>query len=155
MIKSDEKIKALEDIRLKNGGVLRPVDVIEEASIESNPLHDYFEWDDSVAGHQFRLDQARKLIRRVRIKMEDTKTGETKSIRIYANLSETEETAQAYHFVPDVARDGTKRSQLTEQLWRELSSFKARFSDLIETINDPRVRKIFTLIEEIEKEAAA
>ena len=46
-----------------------PKDVVEEAKASSHPLHDYFEWRDKIAGEQFRIDQARALIRSVRIEV--------------------------------------------------------------------------------------
>lgn len=48
-------------------GVLRPEDVLEEAKDVESPLHAAFEWNDSVAAQQHRLNQARRLIVSVRI----------------------------------------------------------------------------------------
>ena len=42
---------------------LRPSDVVTEAKPKESPIHNEFEWTDSKAAHQFRLDQARRLIR--------------------------------------------------------------------------------------------
>lgn len=39
--------------------------VVEEAKKADNPLHDFFEWDDSEAGKKWRLHQARKLITQI------------------------------------------------------------------------------------------
>ena len=44
-----------------------PDDLVEEAEAETHPLHNDFEWDNTIAGHQFRLEQARAIIRSVRI----------------------------------------------------------------------------------------
>ena len=56
-------LAALEDRQ----GRLVAEDVVAEASNPDNPLHTCFEWDNLIAGHQFRLEQARTLIRRVKI----------------------------------------------------------------------------------------
>ncbi len=45
-------------------GVVSPPLVVKRAEPKDNPLHDEFTWNNSVAGHQFRLVQARRLIRR-------------------------------------------------------------------------------------------
>jgi len=58
-----EIVEALQDI--ENDGRLTPDHVVFCAADKSSPLHDCFEWDDSVAGHQYRISQARDLIRRV------------------------------------------------------------------------------------------
>lgn len=44
-------------------GELRSSTVVEAARDKRSPLHDYFEWDDHKAGHEYRLQQARKLMR--------------------------------------------------------------------------------------------
>ena len=59
--------KRLAFLTKKNDGVLTPDDVLSEASNPKSPLHDQFTWDDTAAAHQWRLSQARELIRSVRI----------------------------------------------------------------------------------------
>ena len=44
-------------------GALNPEDVISAARNKNSALHDRFQWDDSAAAHQYRLEQARRLIR--------------------------------------------------------------------------------------------
>lgn len=57
----------LERIRSAHSGELYPAHVIEAAKNPKNPLHKHFEWDDKIAAEKFRLDQARLLIRVIRI----------------------------------------------------------------------------------------
>lgn len=59
--------RTLEEIAQRNGGVLKPEHVLVEAANPSHPLHDRFEWDDARAGHAYRIDQARTLIRSVKV----------------------------------------------------------------------------------------
>lgn len=70
-IKPDDVANELERIRRANGGV-KPEDVIAAASAEDSPIHGAFNWDDTTAAHEFRLDQARKLIRSVVVVYPDT-----------------------------------------------------------------------------------
>jgi len=49
--------------RLETRSRLEPNALIEEARDEDHPHHHKFEWDDSVAGHRYRLEQARQIIR--------------------------------------------------------------------------------------------
>jgi len=51
----------LEKIKKKQGK-LTPQLVLKEAKKRKSPLHDYFVWDDSEAGQQWRLQQARTMI---------------------------------------------------------------------------------------------
>lgn len=53
--------------KLAKNGRLTPRDVIDYARPDDSPLHEYFEWDDSIAADQYRLYQARKLIARVEV----------------------------------------------------------------------------------------
>ena len=60
----------LADLEDKNGR-LDPVVVEKAARSKSSPVHDLFEWDDKKAGYQFRIQQARTIIRSVVFQVED------------------------------------------------------------------------------------
>lgn len=60
------KIAALTEIETTNGE-LTPEGLVEAATPPEHPLHDYFEWDDAKAGAKYRIDQARTLIRSVKV----------------------------------------------------------------------------------------
>jgi hypothetical protein len=57
----------LDRLTRLGGGTLPPVDVVNSARSPKSPLHRYFEWNDAIAGEAYRLDQARMLIRSVRV----------------------------------------------------------------------------------------
>ncbi len=50
-------------------GRLDPEIVIERARDQASPLNGYFEWDDDVAAHQYRITQARRLIRSIKVEV--------------------------------------------------------------------------------------
>lgn len=56
-------IAEMNRIAKSNGGKITPRELVEAARDDANPLHDYFEWDDTVAGEKYREMQARALIR--------------------------------------------------------------------------------------------
>lgn len=56
----------LSRIEQAHGGI-QTIVVVEEARSKRSPLHDHFEWNDTIAAHGFRKDQARELIRNIRI----------------------------------------------------------------------------------------
>lgn len=60
----------LEKLSRLNGGRLTPQAVVDDARDPASPLHERFEWDDSTAAHQYRLSQARELIRTVRCQVD-------------------------------------------------------------------------------------
>lgn len=64
---------------------LHPALVVNEARDENHPLHDRFEWDDSIAGEAWRRQQAHELIKSVRI--------------TYRKADESENSVRAFHAV--------------------------------------------------------
>jgi hypothetical protein len=65
---ADEVGQELERIRKANGGKLATETVVAEATPEDALLHNHFEWDDLKAGHEYRLIQARTLVKVVVVK---------------------------------------------------------------------------------------
>ena len=67
IIKDRELVaQKLAEIAEKHGK-LTPDFVVEEAKNPDSVLHDLFEWDDGIAGHQHRISQARQIITSVRV----------------------------------------------------------------------------------------
>lgn len=54
----------LETIRARDGK-LEAETIVEHAKPAESPIHPAFEWRDKVAAHQYRLDQARNLVRSI------------------------------------------------------------------------------------------
>lgn len=86
--------EALQIITDKNGGILQPEAVVAAAKNAKSPLHAYFEWDDKKASHQWRIEQARRLIRSVRVEVRTT----TRVIRAvaYVRNPQAEPSEQGY-----------------------------------------------------------
>lgn len=57
----------------KKRGKLTASEVVEAAKNAKSALHDCFEWDDTKAAHEYRLSQARHLIKRAVPKKEEEK----------------------------------------------------------------------------------
>lgn len=69
MTKLNEYAKALRSLET-DAGELLPEDVVREAQKKASPLHDYFDWNNKTAAHKYRIEQARELIRSVRVVVE-------------------------------------------------------------------------------------
>jgi len=65
---------ALADIASENNGLLTPDAVVAAAKDKDSVLHDYFQWDGKKAAHAWRIEQARTLIRSVRVVITTHKT---------------------------------------------------------------------------------
>lgn len=59
----------LQQLAEANGGLLTPEAVVNDAKSKSSPLHGQFTWDVKQAAYERWLDQARSLIRTVRIEI--------------------------------------------------------------------------------------
>lgn len=67
---NDEIVKRLSQLTKLNKGTLTPKAVVEDARDPDSPLHEHFDWDDTSAAERYREEQARGLIRQVKVVIE-------------------------------------------------------------------------------------
>ena len=68
-------------------GMLHTAKIVESAKSGDSPLHGHFEWDDSIASHEYRKHQARMLVSSIRIISED----ESNDTPVYVNVRDSGE----------------------------------------------------------------
>jgi hypothetical protein len=117
----------LERIRLSNGGILNPHDVVETAADENNVLHDSFCWDNEQAAGQYRLVQARQLIRVCVTKVDSLPD----PVRVYVSL-ESDRIDGGYRARSEVLAEAALRVALLQQAKRELRRLAAMYGQLEE-----------------------
>lgn len=66
---SDLVKQALQALADRNDGLLTPDAVVEAARPRDSVLHDFFTWDNKAAAEAHRLNEARKLIRSIRVEV--------------------------------------------------------------------------------------
>jgi len=119
----------LEAIRDTHGGVLRPEDIVEYARDEETELHSRFEWDDEKAGHEYRLWQARQIVRVTVIYEEHIQ----ETVRCYVSLADDrEKKGGGYRALVDVMSDAELRSKLLQQAWDDFMGWKRKYNQLQE-----------------------
>lgn len=118
----------LERIRTKHNGRLEPEWVVHNAKSPRNPLHDLFEWDDNVAAQNYRVDQARQVIRSVEVVVEEAP--ELKPTRAFVSV--VQERSRAYTSVSHAMSDEDLRKQVLVQAFMELEAWRKRYAELIE-----------------------
>lgn len=106
-------------IAKRDGGLLTPSAVVADAEDGSSPLHHCFEWDDTEAARQWRLEQARTLIRSVRVDVQ-TESRVVSTVR-YVRSPEAAKHQQGY---ADVMKLRTREDLARESLRHELKSVK-------------------------------
>ena len=121
------QLDALKQIAAQNGGLLRPSAVVEAARDENSPLHSAFCWDDTEAARLYRLDQAQRLIRSFRFKVEDD--GKSVDVPVFVNIS--------------IDRTGTKDSnpyRLTEDVAKMPNLLEIAEKDALDQLKGLRDR---------------
>ena len=139
--KAQEIGEYLEGLAAKRKGQITPIDVVNAARKEDSLLHGYFEWDDSSAGDQYRLDQARYLLRVVEVEV--TYKDNVQTERMFLNVKTNG--SRAYVSTQIVAENIDYKSQVVEQALKELVSWKAKYKRYQE------LDLVFGAIEETQK----
>jgi len=134
----------LELLREQCKGELTPEDVLADAKHDNSPLHSYFEWNDGDAAHQYRLSQARGLIRSVvAIYVDEEKQKPAVRAKAYVHIPEP---SSPHYREAGHAMSQTKTRQLVlQRAWRELQAWKARYKDLKEFSD------LFEVIDEVQR----
>lgn len=103
-------------------------DVVEKAKDENSEMHSIFEWDDSVAGEEYRKIQAGKMVRNLVIVRND-ETEEKTNVRYFVSTGKRDST---YTPTRLVIRNQDAYEQLLERAYAELRAFKEKYSTLSE-----------------------
>lgn len=132
----------LELLRKQQHGELTPEDVLADAANPNSPLHSFFEWDDSEAARQHRLQQARGLIRAVvAVYVSDDKP----AVRAKAYVHIAEPSAPHYREASHAMSVNKTRRMVLQRAWRELHQWRQRYKDLKE------FAELFEVIDDVEK----
>jgi hypothetical protein len=136
--------KAIEQLISKHGEA-RPEHLVDAARSKKHPLHHCFEWDDSKAAHEHRLNQARYVLRAVMIVREDRPEV---TLRAFVNI----ERAGGWKAIGTVLSEPSSRTLLLQQALSDLRAFERKYATLSEL---DEVRKaIGSLIASATKRAA-
>lgn len=117
----------LELLRKQTKGELTPQDVLADAKNHNSPLHSFFEWDDGEAAEQFRLQQARGLIRSV-VAIYTSKDQPATRVRAYVHVPESG--APHYREMGHAMSQKKTRDLVLQRAWSELQAWRKRYKDL-------------------------
>ena len=121
----------LTQIYNEHNGRVPPEAVVEFARDENTALHAEFEWDDTEAAHQFRLEQARKIIR-LNIEVLDTPNGSVRMPMFVSLVSDRKSGGGGYRALTDVMSSAEMRAQLLQQAIDELQRVRRKYESLRE-----------------------
>ena len=109
------------------GDNLTPEGVVNKARNENNILHGMFEWDDSIAGENYRKIQASNIINSIQVNI-ITDDDQTKQIRAFVTIQKNTK----FEPIEKVVNDTDKYALLLEKAYKELSSIKHKYETLTE-----------------------
>lgn len=73
---------------------IKPEDVVEDATRQNAAYHDYFEWDDDIAGDAYRKEQARDMMRSI-VQVVAIDSDHDEEVRILYNVVINDESVYA------------------------------------------------------------
>lgn len=106
-------------------GGLTPKEIVNAAKAKRSPIHRVFEWNDSVAGEHYRLQQARLLIGNLRILVVYANR-EPLIHRVFVNL----EDGIGYRSSVAVEQNASARARLIELVMGDLRQAQTRLAAL-------------------------
>lgn len=122
--------KCYEEIQ-EIGEEVKPEQVLDKARDSESELHKCFDWDDSSAAEKYRLHQARLVINHLIVVKRDVEE-EKEPVQFRVMLKNDSAKESGYKQTLVMVRDEDEYKKLLEQAYRELHSFKQKYSCLSE-----------------------
>jgi DNA-directed RNA polymerase subunit RPC12/RpoP len=125
----------LVELSEKSGVTAR--DVLDVGRSEQSPIHKYFEWNNDKAADEYRLEQARRMMRSIRITYTETNIkGEEESYsgRVIQAMQVTpyEDKARQYHSFKTLHGDTLFAAKLLGSAVDDLKSWKRKYEPYVE-----------------------
>lgn len=142
-VQKSAAIKAELD-RLNANGVIRPVDVVEAARSKRSVLHGCFTWEDTEAAHQYRLIEARNLLRVYVL----TEKVDGLNVRAFVSLtSDRVKDGGGYRAITDVMSDAELREQMLADAVVRLRNVQLQYKSL------RQLDRVWDALDEVEDKA--
>lgn len=125
----------VEQVQRKRGGNFDAVDLVTEARPKNSILHDVFEWDDTEAAEQYRIQQARHLLS---VLVVETELPDREKVTHRVFVSVTEQGETGYSSLAQVMTDDTLRRQFLTKLLNQLETLQEQckqYQDLAELMS--------------------
>ena len=106
-------------------------------------LHGYFEWDDSAAAEQFRIEQAQALVRRVKVRLIRQDNPEPVIVRAYIASrelpAEDDRPPGSFLAIEEIAGASADQAALMESIRRDVSRLRRKYqsvADFLDLLGD-------------------
>lgn len=109
-------------------GPLTPSLVVKKAKAKKSVIHDYFEWDDTIAGPKYRIHQARRLMNHIQVEIIDNGDKKPRAIKMFHNIQIMKESKdRAYLSLSTIINSDDYRKQIVEKAMVELRGWQERY----------------------------
>ncbi len=139
-LKADAQAAGEQMEVLERTGGLTPARLLDANREAGTPLHDDFEWNDTVAAEKFRENQASYIIRHLVVN-ETTTAQEPVMVRAFIGVMEDQK--PVYVGLSRVLSDAELRVQMLDNAKADLMAFRNKYNSLEE------LSAIFTAIEKV------
>lgn len=114
----------------KEKGSFTRQDMVDRARKKSNPMHDLFEWDDTVAAEKYRCTQAGIILSNLKVVVE----GDGQQVsRAWVNVQKVAPNCTARYVNVEVAmKNEETKTTVFENALKELENFKRKYESLHE-----------------------
>lgn len=128
MIKADANSAGKMCEQLENTIGLTPENLLDANRAKDSPLHNEFEWDDSIAAEKYRINQAGHIIRSLCVKIETVEKSNPEPVRAFFKL----DTAESYESTTVIVKSISKYDELMAQARKELEAYLKKYSQIAE-----------------------
>lgn len=129
--KDAEKIGPVLHALSEQGGVT-PRDVLDTARSDNSPLHEYFEWNDKKAADEYRLEQARRMLRSINVRyIEDGQPKEARAFQV-VHKQAYEGGPRQYKSFQVLYGDSAFAAQMMDRAFEDLVTWKKRYQPYTE-----------------------
>lgn len=122
--------------RISKKGFVTPLMVLQAATPARSPLHRYFVWDNTEAAHQYRLYQARNLLRSIVVEYHGDK-----EVRAFHNIK-LDGGENFYASLDTIVKSENLTDQVIQQalkeifLWKEKYKIYKQLNSIVEAIEE-------------------
>ena len=118
---------------LEENGSITPELVVAEAEDELSPLHSYFTWDDNEAARRYRLVEAGRLIRRVKVTIIPHEDEGPVQVRAFlsTNTSDSDDVDEKGRYISleMMANDPEMSARVLEQMRKDWLRFRRKYQN--------------------------
>lgn len=126
--------REIERIRKENNGEVNISQIVTDSSLKDAPLHNEFEWSDKKAGHLYRMQQARYIVRSIEVIHNENPNIRTRAYEIAVKQSSDgdKKSHRAYTSIDEILADPIMRDELLMQAIKDALAFRRRYHALSE-----------------------